>query len=86
MVQGQVEHRGDAALRLAVTHEAAIAAAAQGQGKGVEQDRFARTGLPGQDTQPRPEIQFEPVDQNDVADRELRQHAATGFLRMGPQT
>ena len=41
MVEGTVEHGGDLALVLAMAHEAAVAAPAEGQGEGIEQDRLA---------------------------------------------
>ena len=45
MVEGHVEHGGDRALRLAVAHEAAVAAPAERQREGIEQDRLARARL-----------------------------------------
>ena len=41
MVEGTVEHGRDLALVLAMAHEAAVAAPAEGQGEGIEQDRLA---------------------------------------------
>jgi hypothetical protein len=41
MVAGEIEDGGDLPLRLAVAHEPAVAAGAERQRKGVEEDRFA---------------------------------------------
>ena len=49
MVAGKIEDGGDLPLRLAVAHEPAIAAGAERQRKGVEEDRFAGSGLAGED-------------------------------------
>ncbi len=75
MVGGHVEHRRDLALRLALAHQAAVAAAAERQREGIEEDRLAGAGLPGQDAQAFAKVQLELIDQDDVADRELNQHA-----------
>ena len=75
MVWSEIEHGRDLALLLAVAHEAPVAAAAQRQRESVEQDRFPRAGLAGEHAQAVPEGELEPVDQDDVADRELDEHA-----------
>ena len=74
MVLRHVEHRGDLALLRAVTHEAGIAAAAERQRKGIEQNGFARAGLAGQHREPTGKLDIEPFDQDDVTDRQTRQH------------
>ena len=84
MVAGKIEDGGDLPLRLAVAHEAAIAARAERQREGVEQDRFAGAGLAGEDAQALAEVELEPVDQDDVADRELREHPAIGLAAAVP--
>jgi hypothetical protein len=76
----QVEDRADLALRLAMAHQAAVTACAQRQREAVEQDRLAGTGLAGQHAEPVLEAQVEPVDQNDVADRELSEHGDSAPL------
>ena len=58
----------------ALAHQGRVAAPTEGQGKGIEQDGFARTGLAGQDRKPAGEFDIEPFDQDDVADRQTRQH------------
>src|SRR5665254_6355 len=46
----------------------------QSQREGIEQDRLAGAGLAGEHGKPRGKIDVEPVDQNDVADRESGEH------------
>ena len=75
MLGRQFEHRGDLALLGALAHQGGVAARAQRQREGVEQDRLAGAGLAGQHGKARREIDVEPVDQNDVSDRESGQHA-----------
>ncbi len=75
MLRRQFEHRGDLALLGALAHQRGVAAGAQRQRKGIEQDRLAGAGLAGQHGKARHEIDVEPVDQNDVADRKPGQHA-----------
>ena len=52
-----------------------IAAAAERQREGIEQDGFARAGLAGQHREATGEFDIEPFDQDDVTDRQTRQHA-----------
>jgi hypothetical protein len=58
-----------------VAHEGAVAAAAQRQRERVEENRLAGAGLAGEHAQAVLEGDLEPVDQDDVADRELDEHA-----------
>ena len=74
MVERKVEDGADLPLRLAMAHERAVAAPAQRQRETVEQDRLARARLARENAQALMEAEIEPVDQNDVTDRELRQH------------
>ena len=74
VIFGDIEHGSDLPLLRAVAHEAGIAAAAERQRKGIEQDGFARTGLAGQNREARCEFDIEPFDQDDVTDRQTRQH------------
>ena len=48
--------------------------AAEGQGEGVEQDRLAGARLAVRTDRPSREFEVEPVDQDDVANRQLDQH------------
>ena len=72
-----IEHRGDLALFGAVTDQAGIAAAAERQRERIEQDGFARAGLAGQNGKAPGKFDIEPFDQDDVADRQTRQHAGS---------
>ena len=74
MLAGKLEDGDHLALLHALAHQALVAARAQGQRKGVEQDRLAGAGLAGQHGQAVGEIDVEPVDQDDVADRESGEH------------
>jgi hypothetical protein len=71
-------------LRLAVAHEAAVAAGAEGEREGVEKDRFAGAGFAGENREPLVEVELDPVDQDDVADRELREHPGRASRRAPP--
>ena len=70
MTGGEVKSRGHLALACPLPHERGIAAAADGEGEGIEQDRLAGAGLAGEHAKARAEFEIEPVDQNDVADRQ----------------
>ena len=76
MAGGQLEGGGHLPLLGAVAHQRGVAARAERQREGVEQDRFAGAGLAGQHRQPGGEVDVEPVDQDDVADREPGQHGS----------
>jgi hypothetical protein len=65
----EVKRGDDAALLGPLAHQPGIAARAEREGKGVEQDRFARTGLAAQHRKASGKIDIQPVDENDVADR-----------------
>ena len=69
----------------AVAHEAAVAAPAERKREGIEQDGLAGAGLAGEDAQARPKAEIEPVDQDDVADRELDEHALSRVAGKGQQ-
>jgi hypothetical protein len=45
------------------------------QREGIEQDGFARAGLAGQHREATGEFDIESFDQDDVTDRQTRQHA-----------
>ena len=75
MVARQFERRRHLALLRALPHQRGIAARAERQRKGVEQDRLAGAGLAGEHGRPDGEIDVEPIDQDDVADREPGEHA-----------
>jgi hypothetical protein len=70
MIGSQLETRGDLTLARTAPHQRSIAAAADGEGEGVKQDRFSGAGLAGEHAKSGTEFEIELVDQNDVADRQ----------------
>jgi len=75
MTLGHVEHRSDLALLHAVPDQARVAAAAERQREGIEQDGLAGAGFTGQHRQATRKFDIEPFDQDDVTDRKSGQHA-----------
>ena len=57
-----------------MTDKPGIAARAERQRERIQQDRLARAGFPGQHGHAALELEVEAVDQDDVANREARQH------------
>ncbi len=74
VVLGDVERGDHLALFGALAHQRRVAACAERQRKGIEQDRFAGAGLAGQRGKAGAEIDIQPVDQDDVADRKASEH------------
>ena len=62
-------------LLRAVAHQRGVAARAERQRQRVEQDGFAGAGLAGQHGKAGREVDVQPLDQDDIADRQMRQHA-----------
>ena len=75
MAGRRVEGGGDHAPGGAVAHQAGIAAAAERQPQGIEQDRFSGAGLAGKNGQPVFERDIEFFDKHDVANRQRVEHA-----------
>ncbi|MNR05789.1 hypothetical protein D3C85_1218370 [compost metagenome] len=73
VVRGGEDGGGDGLLG-ARTHQPRVAARAQGQTQGVQNNGLAGPGLAGQHGQPLADIQVEGVDEDDVTDRESGQH------------
>ncbi len=67
---GNVEDGRHLPLLRAVAHQRGIAPPAERKRQGVEQDRLAGAGLAGEHGEPVGEIDVQPFDENDVADRE----------------
>ncbi len=67
VVRRKLEGGSDLTVLGAGAHQRRVAAGAERQRKGVEQDRFAGAGLAGKRGKSRAEIDVQPVDQNDVA-------------------
>ena len=74
MVRGDIECGNHLALVGALAHQRRVAAGAERQRKGVEQDRFAGAGLAGKRGKAGAEIDIQPIDQDDVANGKARQH------------
>src|ERR1700688_705051 len=81
MLFRDVESGNHLALFGALAHQGGLAARAERQREGIEQDRFAGAGLAGQRGKAGAEIDIQPVDQNDVANGKARQHGGVGNLR-----
>ena len=81
MIFGDVEGGNHLAVLGALAHQSRVAAGAERQREGVEQDRFAGAGFAGQRGKAGAEIDIEPVDQNDVADGKASQHRVTDNRR-----
>ena len=64
----QVENCGHLPLLGPLAHQRDVAAGAERQRKGVEQDRLAGAGFAGQHGKAGGEVDIEPIDQDDVAD------------------
>ena len=74
MLGRDIEGRGHLPLLGAVPYQAGVAARTECQREGVEQDGFARAGFACEHRETRREIDVEPLDQYDVADRKPGQH------------
>ena len=74
MLLAQLEDRGHLPLLGAFADQRRLAARAEREREGIEQDRFAGAGLAGQCRQAGAEIDVEPVDQDDVADGKPGEH------------
>ena len=84
MIGGEIEDRRHLALRLTVTDERAVAARAERQRQRVEQDRFSRPSLAGQNRQSAGEFEVQLVDQDNVADRKPNEHPEALLLPISP--
>jgi len=69
MVARHVEHRRHLPLGGTVAHQRGIAARAERQRQRIEKDGFAGARFAGQNGKPRREIDVEPFDQDDIANR-----------------
>ena len=83
MVGGEVKGCGHLPLALALAHQGLVAAPTQRERERVEQDRLAGAGLAGEHGKPVGEIDVEPIDQDDVADRKSGEHGAWPYLSFG---
>jgi hypothetical protein len=72
----------DVGLGRAFAHHAGVAAPAQRQLQRIDQDRLAGAGLAGEDREAG-ELEFDRVDDDEVADGQCAQHEETGLPEMG---
>jgi len=70
----RLEQGGDLALLDPVAHQRCIAAGSKRKRKGVEQNRFSRTGLARKHGEPAGKIDIETIDQDDIANGQPSQH------------
>ena len=74
MAGRHVETGGHLPLFGAMAHQGGVAARAERERERVEQDRFPGAGLAGQGREAGGEIDVEPIDQDDIADRKPGEH------------
>jgi hypothetical protein len=74
MIARHVEHSRNLALRSTMPHKRGVAARAERQRKGIEENGFAGAGLAGQHGKAGREIDVQPFDQDDIADRQPGKH------------
>ena len=74
MLARHVEDRAHLPLLDAVAHQAGVAAGAEREREGIEQDRLAGAGLAGEHREAGRELHVEALDQDDVADRKAGEH------------
>ncbi|MCY1441262.1 hypothetical protein D9M71_575690 [compost metagenome] len=72
----QVERGEDVCLVGAGAHHAAVGTVAQGKAEGVEHDRFAGTGLAGDDGHATGDFEVEVLDDGVVVNGQVHQHGA----------
>jgi hypothetical protein len=69
MIRAKIEHRRDLTLRFAGANQRAIATAAKGERKRIQQDGFARAGFSGENGEAPTKLKVEAIDQDNIADR-----------------
>ena len=69
MVGVDVEDRCHLPLLGAMPNQCGVPACAQRQCEGIEQNRLARPGFPGQHREPGGKVDIQPLNQDDVANR-----------------
>src|SRR5262249_38586759 len=80
---GQLEGRGHLALLRTLAHQRDVAARAERKGEGIEQYGLAGSGLTREHGQAVSELDIEPIDEDDVANREPGQHDDCPCLSLG---
>jgi hypothetical protein len=74
MTRFHIERCGDLPLFGPLPDKRCVTSRPERERESVEHDRLARTRLARKDGQVRSEVEIEPIDQDDVADREVKQH------------
>ena len=74
-VAGQRERCADFGSLRAVPHRAAVRATADGQQQRVDQDRLAGAGFAREHGEAAAELEFDRLDDGEVADLQVRQHS-----------
>ena len=74
---GQVELGGDFRARRAFAHQARIAAAAQGQLQGVDEDGLAGAGFARQHREARADVQVQRLDDDEILQGDALEHGYT---------
>ena len=77
--RGRAELGRDIGPRGAFAHDVRVGALTECEQQSVDQDRLAGTGLAGEDSEAGCELEFEPVDDHKVSDRQRNQHAMRGW-------
>ena len=73
-IAARAKFRTDLGACRAFAHDVGVGAFAERQEQGVDQDRLAGAGLPGQHREAGREVEFERLDDDEVADCERQQH------------
>ncbi len=81
MVFGNGEGGADAGNGGTRADQAGFGARTQRQAERIQEDRLAGAGLAGQHAEPRFRRQIQPVDQHEIADRQLDQHDPAAFFQ-----
>lgn len=77
--RGGIEDGGDVGARGALAQHAGVAALAQRQGQGVDEDGLARAGLAGKHGEARAEMDLGLFDDDEVADMQGAQHGGANY-------
>ena len=71
-----VESRDHLPLLRAMTHQRGVATRTERQRQRIEQDRLAGARFTGQNGKPVAKLDVQPLDQDDISDREVCEHVA----------
>jgi len=74
---GQVELRGDFRAHRTLAHQGGVAAAAQGQLQGIDEDGLAGAGFAREHREPYADVQIERVDDDEILQGDALEHGYT---------